>query len=113
MAVRVINRGDGAPALAPVSGSQTVQMVGIAEGVATVTVASVDGKAIPDSCVVTVTEFFIGDVNGDDEVSGADVTALYNAILNGTTPNGDGDVNRDGVVSGADVTALYNLLLQP
>ena len=52
-----------------------------------------------------------GDVNGDGVVSGADVTALYNVLLDGATPAGDADVNGDGVVSGADVTALYNLLL--
>ena len=52
-----------------------------------------------------------GDVNGDGLVSGADVTALYNVLLDDATVNGNADVNGDGVVSGADVTALYNLLL--
>ncbi|MBP5562181.1 MAG: leucine-rich repeat protein, partial [Muribaculaceae bacterium] len=52
-----------------------------------------------------------GDVNGDGIVSGADVTALYNVLLDGATVAGSADVNGDGVVSGADVTALYNLLL--
>ena len=52
-----------------------------------------------------------GDTNGDGVVSGADVTALYNYLLDGVALNGDGDVNGDGVISGADVTALYNLLL--
>ncbi|MBP5560256.1 MAG: dockerin type I repeat-containing protein [Muribaculaceae bacterium] len=52
-----------------------------------------------------------GDVNGDGVVSGADVTALYNVLLDGAEAGGDPDVNQDGVVSGADVTALYNILL--
>ena len=52
-----------------------------------------------------------GDVNGDGIVSGADVTALYNVLLDGATPSGNADVNGDGIVSGADLTALYNLLL--
>ncbi len=52
-----------------------------------------------------------GDVNGDQVISGADVTALYNVLLDGSEAAGDADVNGDGVVSGADVTALYNLLL--
>ncbi len=52
-----------------------------------------------------------GDVNGDDVVSGADVTALYNVLLDGAATAGNADVNGDGIVSGADVTALYNLLL--
>ena len=52
-----------------------------------------------------------GDVNVDGVVSGADVTALYNILLDSAVGSG-GDVNGDGVVNGADVTALYNLLLQ-
>ena len=56
-------------------------------------------------------DFVTGDVNGDGVVSGADVTALYNVLLDNATPAGNADVNGDGVVSGADVTALYNILL--
>ena len=56
-------------------------------------------------------DFETGDVNGDGVVSGADVTALYNVLLDNVTPAGNADVNGDGVVSGADVTALYNILL--
>ncbi|MBP5560487.1 MAG: hypothetical protein J6X70_01600 [Muribaculaceae bacterium] len=52
-----------------------------------------------------------GDVNGDGVVSGADVTALYNVLLDNATVAGDADVNGDGIVNGSDVTALYNLLL--
>ena len=52
-----------------------------------------------------------GDVNGDGLVSGADVTALYNLLLNDTPAGGNADVNGDGLVNGADVTVLYNLLL--
>ena len=52
-----------------------------------------------------------GDVNGDGVVSGADVTALYNVLLDGATAEGDADVNGDGFVNGSDVTALYNILL--
>ncbi len=53
-----------------------------------------------------------GDVNGDGSVSGADVTALYNVLLNDETAAGNPDVNGDGVVSGGDVTALYSILLK-
>lgn len=53
----------------------------------------------------------VGDVNGDGNVNGADVTALYNVLLNGTPAAGKADVNEDGNVNGADVTALYNILL--
>lgn len=53
-----------------------------------------------------------GDVNGDGIVSGADISALYNVLLDGATPEGDADVNGDGIINGADVSALYNLLLE-
>jgi len=57
-------------------------------------------------------QFEKGDVNGDGLVSGADVTALYGNLLDGTQVLGNADVNGDNVISGADVTALYDLLLQ-
>ena len=53
-----------------------------------------------------------GDVNGDGIISGADVTALYDYLLEGKAVGGDGDVNGDGIISGADVTALYGILLE-
>ena len=54
-----------------------------------------------------------GDVNGDNIVNGADVTALYGVLLDGATVNGNADVNHDGSINGSDVTALYNILLNP
>lgn len=53
-----------------------------------------------------------GDVNGDGIVSGADISALYNVLLDDATSVGDADVNGDGIINGADVSALYNLLLE-
>ena len=52
-----------------------------------------------------------GDVNGDSQVTIADVTALVNVILGKSTANDACDVNRDAVISIADVTALVNILL--
>ena len=53
-----------------------------------------------------------GDVNCDGSVNAADVTALYNYILNGdTTFLATSDVNNDGAVNAADVTAVYNIIL--
>ena len=52
-----------------------------------------------------------GDVDGNGLVNGSDVTALYNALLNGAAAAGSVDVDGNGVVNGSDVTALYNLLL--
>ena len=54
----------------------------------------------------------LGDVNGDGSVNAADVTALYNYILNGdTTYLSTSDVNNDGAVNAGDVTAVYNIIL--
>ncbi len=52
-----------------------------------------------------------GDVNGDNVISGADVTALYGHLLDNKAVAGNADVNGDNVISGADVTALYEILL--
>ena len=53
-----------------------------------------------------------GDVNGDGDVTGSDVTALYNYILFGQeTEVFNGDQNNDGDVTGSDVTAVYNIIL--
>ena len=53
-----------------------------------------------------------GDVNGDGDVTGSDVTALYNHILFGhDTEIFNGDQNGDGEVTGSDVTAVYNIIL--
>ncbi len=53
-----------------------------------------------------------GDVNGDGLVTAADVTALYNFMLNGdTTTLVHGDVNGDGNITSGDVTFIYNILL--
>ncbi|MBP5560644.1 MAG: leucine-rich repeat protein, partial [Muribaculaceae bacterium] len=83
---------------------------GITNEEAVVTVRRTDGEAVSAECVVAVIAD-AGDINCDGVISGADVTALYNELLNGTEAGGNSDVNGDGVVSGADVTALYNLLL--
>ena len=52
-----------------------------------------------------------GDVNGDNQVNIADVTALIDILLAGTTPPAGADVNGDGSVNIADVTALIDMLL--
>lgn len=53
-----------------------------------------------------------GDVNGDGFTNAADITALYNYILNGVkTPIFNGDQNKDGSVNAGDVTMVYNIIL--
>ena len=53
-----------------------------------------------------------GDVNGDGVVTAADVTMLYNILLNDDWTNAvNADQNGDGVITSADITAVYNVLL--
>ena len=52
-----------------------------------------------------------GDVNGDNSVNIADVTALIDLLLIGALPPTAADCNRDGMVNISDVTALIDYLL--
>ena len=53
-----------------------------------------------------------GDVNGDGVCNAADVTALYNWILdNNDSALKNGDQNHDGVINAGDVTTVYNIIL--
>ncbi|MBR5639484.1 MAG: M6 family metalloprotease domain-containing protein [Muribaculaceae bacterium] len=53
-----------------------------------------------------------GDVNGDGVVTAADVTALYDFLLNGDiTHLINGDQNGDQNITASDVTAVYDVLL--
>ena len=66
--------------------------------------------------VVTVKEYDLsgiaGDVNNDGVVTSADVTAIYDFLLNNDASNIiNGDVNGDGNITSADVTAVYSILL--
>ena len=57
-------------------------------------------------------EVMTGDVNGDNNVTIADVTALIDLLLAGDAiDNKAADVNGDQNVSIADVTALIDMLL--
>ncbi len=53
-----------------------------------------------------------GDVNGNGEVTAADVTAIYNWLLNNDASSlVNGDPNGDGNITAADVTFIYNIML--
>ena len=90
-----------------------VQIVGVKEGTTTITVGSVDGTAIPASCLVTVyTE--PGDLNCDGFVTISDVTSIIDYLLSGDAGNikaENADVNGDGYITISDVTSLIDQLL--
>ncbi|MBR6489961.1 MAG: dockerin type I repeat-containing protein [Muribaculaceae bacterium] len=53
-----------------------------------------------------------GDVDGDGTVTSADVTVLYNYLLNNdSSAIVNGDVDGDGSITAGDVTVIYNILL--
>ena len=53
-----------------------------------------------------------GDVNEDGVVTAADITELYNYMLNGsTTYLSTSDITDDGNVTAADITAIYSIML--
>ncbi len=54
----------------------------------------------------------VGDVNNDGVVTSADVTALYDYLLNeDTSAIVSGDINGDGFITSADVTTIYSIML--
>lgn len=72
--------------------------------------------SVPDFVVVvTVVKgatHVIGDVNCDGVVTSADITALYNYLLNSDeTFIATSDVNGDGAITSADVTMVYSILM--
>ena len=66
----------------------------------------------PYQILRTQAEPVVGDVNGDDVCNSADVTALYQFILNNDASKVvNGDQNGDGTINSADVTAVYKIIL--
>lgn len=54
-----------------------------------------------------------GDVNGDGHVTAADVTCIYNYLLNGDQTFIDTcDVDGDGYITSSDITVMYNIMLE-
>lgn len=94
--------------------NNTIQVVGIKEGTTTITVGSVDGTAVPATCLVTVyTE--PGDNNCDGFVDINDVTSLIDYLLSGNTSQisaKSADVNGDENIDISDVTTLIDILLK-
>lgn len=54
-----------------------------------------------------------GDVNGDGEVTSADITALYSFLLTGDDSSiVNGDQDGDGEITASDVTTVYSVILR-
>ena len=108
----VVTSSDPAVAAARVMNGK-VQVVGVSEGTATITVSAADGTAKPATCLVTVyTEQ--GDTNGDGYIDIDDVTALIERVLGNEATSikeKNADLNDDGIMDIDDVTALINTIL--
>ena len=64
------------------------------------------------ACNVAANAVVKGDVNGDGNVTAADVTALYDYMLNNDTSHFvNGDVDGDGNITSYDITYVYDILL--
>jgi len=88
------------------SGTQTADLAYVAGGI-----YNISGKLL-----YTVEpggeEPVAGDVNGDGNATSADITALYNFILDGDdTALVNGDQDKDGSITSGDVTYVYNILM--
>lgn len=60
----------------------------------------------------TVKELIDGDVDLDESITSADVTSIYNYLLeNDPTHLATSDVDGDGNITAADITAIYNMIL--
>ncbi len=77
--------------------------------------AHIDGGTSNPGYFTAKPAFLLGDVNGDGQITIADVTALVNIILGKDTTgqynHAAADVNQDNQITIADVTALVNIIL--
>lgn len=114
LAVTTAVSADGSVARAVVRGLDLI-VTAVAPGQTGVTVTTdSNGRMATCSFMVTVTGATVaGDVNGDGNISIADVTMLIDVILSqGLDGNSQADVNQDGAVNIIDVTALIDMLLK-
>ena len=86
-------------------------VLGKRAGSVTITVTSADGSVVKSVRVNVAQPTLRGDVNGDGEVSLADVTMLVNIIRGQTASNAAADVNEDGNIDNQDLIDLVNILI--
>ena len=91
--------------------TNTLRVLGKKAGNVTITASNADGSVVKSVKVYVATPIMRGDVNGDGEVTLADVTTLANIILGRTAPNDATDVNGDTEIDFFDVAALVNIIL--
>ena len=114
LAVTTAVSADESVARAVVRGLDLI-VTAVAPGQTVVTVTTdSNGRLATCSFMVTVTGTTVaGDVDGDGNISIADVTMLIDVILSqGLDGNAQADVNQDGAVNIIDVTALIDMLLK-
>lgn len=73
---------------------------------------SINVNAMTLTVIPVGTPIIPGDVNGDGEITSADITALYSFLLSGD--NADivhGDQDNDGQITSSDITAVYSIIL--
>ena len=75
------------------------------------TYAHIDGGPINPGYLSEENTYPPGDVNGDREVSIADVNAVINIILGGSGDMTAADVNGDGEITIADINAVIDIIL--
>ena len=114
LAVTTAVSADESVARAVVRGLDLI-VTAVAPGQTVVTVTTdSNGRMATCSFMATVTAATVaGDVNGDGNISIADVTMLIDVILSQDLDgNAQADVNQDGAVNIIDVTALIDMLLK-
>lgn len=86
-------------------------VLGKRAGSVTITATSADGSVVKSVRVNVAQPTLRGDVNGDGEVTLADVTMLVNIIRGQTAPNAAAYLNADDVVDNEDLMDLVGIIL--
>lgn len=73
---------------------------------------SINVNAMTLTVIPVGTPIIPGDVNGDGEITSADITALYSFLLSGDDADiVHGDQDNDGQITSSDITAVYSIIL--